>query len=99
MDQIMFTQSIEKAIKDSETDPGAGLVVLGKNLDEQLLSTVVLVRGKLRVGAGALTDEQLKAVWRAMDAESAGSISIGDFGLFMRKGARDDAATAPSEDT
>merc|ERR1712048_281251 len=45
-----------------------------------------MIRNELKVSEAGLSTEQLKAVWRALDEDSSGLISCGEFGHFMRKG-------------
>ena len=51
-----------------------------------------LVRTQLRLDKTALPDARLQAVWKAVDDDGSGYISAGEFGVFMRKGAKDMAA-------
>ena len=45
-----------------------------------------MVRRKLKLGVGKVSEEALQGVWRALDEDTSGYISIGEFGNFMRKG-------------
>merc|ERR1712187_347058 len=45
-----------------------------------------MIRNELKISEADLSTEQLKAVWRALDEDSSGLISCGEFGHFMRKG-------------
>ena len=45
-----------------------------------------MVREELRLGPSELREEELEGLWRALDADSSGWISAGEFGRFMRRG-------------
>jgi Ca2+-binding EF-hand superfamily protein len=45
-----------------------------------------MVRNELNVPRSQLTEEQLQAIWRALDEDKSGLITCGEFGHFMRKG-------------
>merc|ERR1712232_88482 len=45
-----------------------------------------MIRNELRVSKDKLTNEQLKALWLALDEDKSGLITSGEFGHFMRKG-------------
>merc|ERR1719469_750923 len=45
-----------------------------------------LVREELLLTTKELPEPALKAVWAALDDDNSGSISVGEFGAFMRKG-------------
>jgi len=47
-----------------------------------------MIRNELKVTSSKLSDEQLRAVWRSLDEDSSGFIATGEFGHFMRQGAR-----------
>jgi Ca2+-binding EF-hand superfamily protein len=53
---------------------------------------VQMARRRLKLGD---SEEALQGVWRALDEEGAGSISVGAFATFMRKG-RSEAPAGPS---
>lgn len=46
-----------------------------------------MIRQELKMTVGQLSDEQLKAVWLALDEDNSGLITVGEFGRFMRIGA------------
>lgn len=45
-----------------------------------------MVRNELKVSTAKLPDELLKSIWRALDEDSSGLITSGEFGHFMRRG-------------
>lgn len=45
-------------------------------------------REELKLTPGQMPEQELQAVWRAIDTDCSGWISAGEFGRFMRKGAR-----------
>merc|ERR1712232_210947 len=45
-----------------------------------------MIRNELQLNRQKLSDEQLRALWRALDEDSSGLISCGEFGHFMRRG-------------
>ena len=45
-----------------------------------------MVREELKMSPRDLPELDLQSVWRALDADSSGFISAGEFGGFMRKG-------------
>mmetsp|Transcript_41625 Transcript_41625/g.77552 ORF Transcript_41625/g.77552 Transcript_41625/m.77552 type:complete len:455 (-) Transcript_41625:35-1399(-) len=46
-----------------------------------------MVRNELKMGPAKIADEQIKAIWRALDEDKSGLITSGEFGHFMRRGA------------
>merc|ERR1712139_131126 len=46
-----------------------------------------MVRNELKVPNSRFSDEQLKAIWVALDEDGSGLITAGEFGKFMRLGA------------
>ncbi len=42
-----------------------------------------MVRSVLKLGADAMPDKELMAVWNALDADGSGHVSAGEFGRFM----------------
>ena len=63
-----------------------------KHIDEDASGRIsyhefmLMVRRKLRLGVATVSDDALQAVWKAMDEDGSGFVSIGEFGAFMRKG-------------
>merc|ERR1711933_468701 len=55
-----------------------------------------MVRNELRLPPSALTEQQLRAIWHALDEDKSGLISAGEFGHFMRKGEHVHARAEPS---
>jgi Ca2+-binding EF-hand superfamily protein len=49
---------------------------------------VLLVREGLQLPADELGDQELRRLWAALDAEGSGLLTAGEFGGFMRRGAR-----------
>lgn len=45
-----------------------------------------MLRNELKMAASQFPDELLEAIWRALDEDSSGLITCGEFGHFMRKG-------------
>merc|ERR1712190_355258 len=45
-----------------------------------------MVRNELLVPVTQFSEEQLQAIWRALDEDHSGLITCGEFGNFMRKG-------------
>merc|ERR1719375_366586 len=45
-----------------------------------------MIRNELKVSTSRLSEEQLRSVWRALDEDSSGLITSGEFGHFMRRG-------------
>ena len=45
-----------------------------------------MVRDELRLSSTDLSEYSLQSLWRALDTDSSGYISAGEFGRFMRKG-------------
>lgn len=46
-----------------------------------------MIRNELKVPHSRLSDEQMKALWLALDEDKSGLITAGEFGKFMRLGA------------
>ena len=46
-----------------------------------------MIRLRLNLSEGELSEERLKAVWKAVDTGAEGFISVGSFGRFIKKGA------------
>jgi len=46
-----------------------------------------MIRKDLKVSLGKMPEHQLQALWRTLDEDRSGLISIGEFGNFMRLGA------------
>eukprot|EP00931_Biecheleriopsis_adriatica_P123500 TRINITY_DN98548_c0_g1_i1.p1 TRINITY_DN98548_c0_g1~~TRINITY_DN98548_c0_g1_i1.p1 ORF type:complete len:261 (-),score=42.52 TRINITY_DN98548_c0_g1_i1:10-792(-) len=45
-----------------------------------------MIRNELMVSARQFPDEQLQALWRALDTDESGLITAGEFGAFMKRG-------------
>jgi len=45
-----------------------------------------MIRNELHVSKEKVSEDMLKAVWRALDEDNSGQISCGEFGHFMRQG-------------
>jgi len=54
-----------------------------------------MIRNELKVSKAKLSDEQLRAVWRALDEDESGLITVGEFGSFMRLGDHIHASDEP----
>ena len=102
VNQIMFTLSIEKAIRDSEASPGSGLDALQKELNEQLLNTVILVRGKLRkrlltsIGALVVMDVHNAETTVQLSELKVGKVTDFDWQQHLRYYHTDDRGSALS---
>ena len=46
-----------------------------------------MVRSELKQGAAELPKDELLALWKALDADNSGLVTIGEFGQFMKLGA------------
>lgn len=63
----------------------AGEDTMGRVTYDELVG---MVRDVLMLGPTAVSDSELRGLWAALDVERAGTINYGDFGAFMRRGAR-----------
>ena len=52
------------------------------------------MRHVLRLPADALPEAHLRSLWRALDADGSGYLTTGEFGKFMRLGARPQSSSA-----
>jgi Ca2+-binding EF-hand superfamily protein len=57
-----------------------------------------MIRNELKVGRDRLSEEQLKAIWHALDEDKSGLITAGEFGKFMRKGAHVHEVSEPGRE-
>ena len=59
-------------------DDGSGRITFSELVD--------MVRSELRITLDEMSSSLLKSVWAALDVDSSGFITAGEFGVFMRKG-------------
>lgn len=92
-----------KCLPATPTTPRISWYTCFKNVDvdssgritfKEFASLVRMREGGLNMSAEALSDAQLRALWRALDDDGNGSISTGEFGHFMRKGEEKAAESA-----
>ena len=55
-----------------------------------------MIRGELKVGVAELGKEEVKGLWKALDEDSSGLITIGEFGKVRRTAAPSAFARAPT---
>jgi len=84
---------LNKHLYDVIQDPGpSGWYKLFNHIDDDGSGRISffeledMVRNRLKITASTLTQEQLQAIWRALDEDNSGLITCGEFGHFMRKG-------------
>ncbi|CAE8639413.1 unnamed protein product [Polarella glacialis] len=82
-------------------DPRArGWYKMFVNLDDDCSGKITyweledMVRNELALPRNQFPDEQLQAIWRALDADKSGLISCGEFGHFMRMGLKSTAVAS-----
>ena len=52
------------------------------------------MRHVLRLPADAMPEAHLRSLWRALDADGSGYVTTGEFGKFMRLGARPQSSSS-----
>jgi Ca2+-binding EF-hand superfamily protein len=87
--------------------PGShrGWIKLFKSMDDDGNGRItfeemqIMVRQKLQLDKSELPEGKLRAVWKAIDADASGFLSVGEFGRFMKKGATLLAQQAVAQET
>ena len=90
---LKLSLQLTKAMANLEKDPNRrGWFRLFRHMDGDHSGKITfdeleeLCRGELRLDQKELKEDALRSLWRALDADRNGYITVGEFGKFMRPG-------------